>query len=256
MQVSILGSGSKGNSVFVQSGKTAILIDAGFSGKELKKRLATIGQELNKIRGICLTHEHNDHILGCGVISRQAKIEVIANAGTFSAADKQLGTLFSRREFSTGDSIELGDLLIRSFRISHDTADPVGYVIEDGKSCLGYCTDTGKVSMLILQRLLRCNTVILEFNHNLELLKNGPYPLPLQQRVRSSLGHLANEDAGTFLAKLAAGPMLRQVVLAHLSEINNRPELAEKAACDALVARDDVILHIASQSKATSLLTV
>ncbi len=136
------------------------------------------------------------------------------------------------------------------FRISHDTADPVGYVVSDGKNSIGYCTDTGKVSHLIGRRLAACNGLILEFNHNLQMLKNGPYPLPLQQRVRSSRGHLCNEDAAALLAGLI-GDHLRTVVLAHLSETNNTPELAREAALVSVQEWGETSLSIASQDKAT-----
>lgn len=252
MRFSVLGSGSRGNSVYIESGKTGLLIDAGFSGKVIDKRLRTIGRDLSTIRGLCLTHEHNDHIRGAGVLSRRCKIPTYANGGTFSAGEKKMGRLFRRREFDTGDELQIGDLLIRSFRISHDTADPVGYVVTDGKTSLGYLTDTGKVSHLIKQRLASCNALILEFNHNLEMLKNGPYPLMLQQRVRSSQGHLSNEDGAEFLADLI-GDQLRLVVLAHLSETNNSPLLARQAAVESIAQWGETSLNIAAQDTPTHL---
>lgn len=229
MRFSVLGSGSRGNAVYVESGNTGILIDAGFSGKELQVRMQSIGRDLSTLCGLCITHEHHDHISGAGVISRRFNIPVHANTGTFSAGEKKFGKLYRRKEFSTGESIEIGDLFVRSFRVSHDTEDPVGYVISNGTSSVGYCTDTGKVSHLMQTRLSSCDAIVLEFNHDLEMLRNGPYPLPLQQRVRSSRGHLSNEDGAAFLAKLVGGK-LRLAVLAHLSEKNNTPELAALAA--------------------------
>ncbi len=229
MRFSVLGSGSRGNAVYVESGDTGILIDAGFSGKEVQARMKTIDRDLSNIHAICITHEHHDHISGAGVLSRRCRIPVHANEGTFSAGEKKLGQLFKRNEFSTGDTLEIGELLVRSYRVSHDTEDPVGYVISNGTTSLGYCTDTGKVSHLMERRLSSCEAIVLEFNHDLEMLRNGPYPLPLQQRVRSSRGHLSNEDGAAFLAKLAGGKV-RLAVLAHLSEKNNRPELASYAA--------------------------
>lgn len=252
MLFSVLGSGSRGNSVYIESGKTAILIDAGFSGKEIETRLKSVGRELSNVSALCITHEHNDHIRGAGVISRRFKMPTYINGATFSAGEKRIGKLFDQKEFETGDILQIGDLQVRSFRISHDTADPVGYVVSDGKRSFGYCTDTGKVSHLIGRRLAECNGLILEFNHNLQMLKNGPYPLPLQQRVRSSRGHLSNEDAAVFLAGLI-GDHLRMVVLAHLSETNNTPELARDAALRLVQQWGDTSLIIASQEKATAL---
>lgn len=253
MKFSVLGSGSKGNSVYVESGKTAILIDAGFSGKELERRLQTIDRTLEKVNGICITHEHHDHISGAGVVSRRCKIPLFANEGTFIAANERIGKVFKREIFETGESFEIGDLKIRSFRLSHDSADPVGYVITNGIKSLGYCTDTGKVSHLITTRLRKCNGLILEFNHNLELLKNGPYPLQLQQRVRSSRGHLCNEDAARFLAELI-DDQLDCVIQAHLSDKNNTVELARKAAFDYVAEWGSTELIHARQEQALPLI--
>lgn len=253
MRFSVLGSGSRGNSVYIESGKTGVLIDAGFSGKEIEKRLMSFGRELSNVQALCITHEHNDHIRGAGVISRRAKIPTYINGGTFSAGEKRMGKLFVQKEFETGDVLQIGDLQVRSFRVSHDTADPVGFVVSDGKKSVGYCTDTGKVSHLIGRRLGECNALILEFNHDLQMLKNGPYPLPLQQRVRSSRGHLCNEDAAVFLAGLV-GDHLRTAVLAHLSETNNTPKLAREAAMLAVQDWGDTSLITAFQEKATALI--
>lgn len=258
MLFSVLGSGSRGNSVYVESGGTGILIDAGFSGKEVQARMKSIDRDLSNICAICITHEHHDHISGAGVLSRRCRIPVYANAGTFVAGEKKFGQLFEKIEFCTGDTLEIGGLMVRSFRVSHDTEDPVGYIITDGRSSLGYCTDTGKVSHLMEARLSSCDAIVLEFNHDLEMLRNGPYPLPLQQRVRSSRGHLSNEDGATFLAKLVAGKV-RLAVLAHLSEKNNTPELASYAAKQ--IFRDsstaaDIKFVLARQSVAMGLTVV
>ena len=253
MRFSVLGSGSRGNSVYVESGDTSLLIDAGFSGKELQKRMESIDRCLSNIDGICITHEHNDHICGAGIVSRRYSIPIIINDLTLETASSKLGKLFKTTIFSPGEVIKLGSLEIRSFRISHDTADPVGFVISDGTSRLGYLTDTGKVSHLMAQRLLACHGVILEFNHDLEMLKYGPYPLPLQQRVRSSRGHLSNDDAAKFLKDLLEGEV-REVILAHLSEKNNTKELAAEAARTGLCNNGDVNLHIAKQDRAMALI--
>jgi phosphoribosyl 1,2-cyclic phosphodiesterase len=253
VRFSTLGSGSRGNSVFIESGKTGILIDAGFSGKVIEARLQSIGKEIKDIKALCLTHEHNDHIGGAGVISRKCKIPIYANPGTLRAGEKILGKVTAKREFNTGDLWQIDDLFIRTFRISHDTADPVGYIISDGKSSVGYCTDTGKVTHLMLQRLQGCNALILEFNHNLEMLKNGPYPLPLQQRVRSNMGHLSNEDAAACLADLI-GAHLHIAILAHLSETNNTPLLAKQAIRSAVPQWGGTSLFVAAQDYALPLM--
>jgi len=255
MKFSVLGSGSKGNCVYIEDGKTALLIDAGFSGKEIKRRLQCIDREIENLTAICVTHEHNDHITGVGVISRQCRIPVHANIGTFSAGEKKIGKLHQFVEFTTGDEITIGDLWVRSFRISHDTADPVGFVVGNTEKKLGYCTDTGKASHLMAQRLRGCHSLILEFNHNLELLKNGPYPLPLQQRVRSSLGHLSNDDAADFL-NLLINQDLERVMLAHLSEVNNRPELVFQALNERIISAGETQFMVARQAEPSPLMDV
>lgn len=225
MKICVLGSGSKGNCTLVQSGRTSLFIDAGFSGVEIQRRLESIGLALESLTAILVTHEHNDHVSGVGVVSRRANLPVYSNPGTHRAAEKRVGKLFARQEFGTGEQFSLGDLQVHPFAISHDTADPVGFVISDGKHSVGYCTDTGKVTTLIEHHLKGCDILVLESNHDPIMLREGPYPIHLQQRVRSSQGHLANEDAGRFLQKIA-GQKLQHVVLAHLSEVNNLPELA------------------------------
>ncbi|MCK9176003.1 MAG: MBL fold metallo-hydrolase [Desulforhopalus sp.] len=253
MNFSVLGSGSKGNCVYVESGETAVFIDAGFSGRQILLRLGAVGRDASLVRAICLTHEHSDHINGAGIISRKLEIPVYGNKGTLKNGRKKMGRLFRTVPFETGEHLEIGALSIHSFAISHDTADPVGFVVSDGKSSLGYLTDTGKTTCLMDTRLAACNGLILEFNHDLEMLKNGPYPLPLQQRVRSSRGHLCNEDAAEFLAGVQSC-VLRHVVLAHLSEKNNLPRLAQQAAGAVLNA--GVELHTASQSEPLAMITL
>ncbi len=155
-------------------------------------------------------------------------------------------------EFETGKAVVLQDLEIRSFRISHDTRDPVGFLVSDGNVCLALCTDTGKVSQLVASRLSGCDAVILEFNHDPLMLKQGPYPFSLQQRVRSSQGHLANEDAASFLQTLLHDRM-QCIVLAHLSETNNTHHLALKSAESVVHPEQRGCLRVACQSNPTEL---
>ncbi len=252
MRFFLLGSGSKGNSLYIESGKTSILIDAGFSGKEIEKRMHVHGKHPEQLNGIFVTHEHGDHIKGVGVLSRRFSLPVHANYGTFKGSEKTVKKLHKRVEFETGTSFVVQDLEIRSFRISHDTRDPVGYLISDGTYSIACCTDTGKVSKLISSRIAGCDAVILEFNHDPVMLKNGPYPFPLQQRVRSSQGHLANEDAAHFLKSIMHEKMQR-VILAHLSETNNRPQIALASACKVLCKEQQTLLSVASQNTASEL---
>ncbi|MBW6521168.1 MAG: MBL fold metallo-hydrolase [Desulfoarculaceae bacterium] len=252
MYFSVLGSGSKGNSVYIESGQTAILIDAGFSGKEIGARLQSLGRRIEDLDALFITHEHHDHIHGAGVLSRRCNIPVYSNYGTLKGGEKLLGRHFKHCEFGTGETFQMQDLRVRTFSISHDAAEPVGFLVGNGKVTLAYCTDTGKVSRLLGQRLMGCNGLILEFNHDLQMLKNGPYPLALQQRVRSDHGHLANEAAAEFLQSLLHD-QLQYVVLAHLSAANNHPELAINAARN-VVGDISLQLRVASQMAATELI--
>ena len=255
MEFCVLGSGSRGNSVLIESEKTSILLDCGFSGKEIASRLKAIGKDIEKLDAIFVTHEHNDHIGGVGVVSRRCRIPVFANAGTFRAGVSKLGKVFKACEFASGDRVEFQDLEIKSFSISHDTRDPVGYVIGNNAFRIGLCTDTGKISHLMKQRLKGVNGLILEFNHDLEMLARGPYPLALQQRVKSSQGHLANGDAAALLAELMHEG-LSHVVLAHLSEINNLPQLARQEALAAVSNEDASKIVLARQDGPTRIFSL
>jgi len=233
MRFCVLGSGSRGNATYLESGGTSILIDAGMSGLELQKRLSTIGVALSAIDAILVTHEHNDHVQGVGVLSRRVKIPIYANTATFTAASKTVNKLFSYKEFETGASFFVNGLDIHPFSISHDAEDPVGFRISDGNVSFGHCTDTGKVTRLMRHRLASCQALVLESNHDIEMLQNGAYPPYLKQRIRSSHGHLDNLAAAVFLEELAH-EKLQYVVLAHLSEENNHPDIAFHAAAQAL----------------------
>ena len=225
MQFCVLGSGSRGNATYVRSGETSLLVDAGFSGVEIERRLAAIDVPPESLSAIVLTHEHGDHIKGAAILARKYQLPVYTNIGTLAGGKKVLKKLPSWNEFSTGASFDLGGLNIHPFAISHDTIDPVGFIFTDSSSSLGYCTDTGMVTRLLSHRLSGCNGLVIECNHDPVMLQNGPYPPHLKQRVFSKQGHLANEDAAHFICSLLHAD-LQHVVLAHLSETNNDPTLA------------------------------
>lgn len=234
MRFCVLGSGSKGNSTYIEKGRTRVLIDAGFSGIEIQRRLAAIGVDAAQLSAIVVTHEHSDHIRGVAVLSRKFDLPVFANAATFKAAGKSLGNLAAAKEFMTGASFSLQDLIVHPFAVSHDAADPVGFMVSDGVRSMGYCTDTGIVSRLMRHRLGSCNGLVLECNHDPAMLKNGPYPPALKQRVRSKNGHLANGDAADFIINILHDG-LEHVVLSHISETNNHPDLAHETVMSLLL---------------------
>ncbi len=224
MRFCVLASGSKGNSTYVESGATRILIDAGLSGKEIERRLAAIQVDPASLSAIIVTHEHHDHICGVGVLSRRFQLPVLVNELTLAAGGKTLQKLARWQPVVTGETFSFQDLAIHPFSISHDAAEPVGFCLDDGKCSLGYCTDTGKVSHLMRHRLAGCHGLILESNHDPLMLKTGPYPEYLKQRVRSNIGHLPNHEAADFIDSLRH-ELLHHVVLAHISETNNHPDL-------------------------------
>ncbi len=238
MKFCVLGSGSRGNATYIESGSAALLIDNGFSGVELERRLAAIAASPTKLAGILVTHEHNDHIKGAGILARKYKLPIIANHATFTAARSTIGNIPQYQEFHTGTPFEFVGFNIHPFAISHDSAEPVGFVVSRNSCSLGYCTDTGMISRLITHLLSGCHGLIIESNHDPEMLKNGPYPPFLQQRVRSRTGHLANEDAASFVADFSHAD-LQHVVLAHLSEKNNDPGLALDTTLAALDSLPD-----------------
>lgn len=255
MKFSVLGSGSKGNCTLVQSGSTRVLIDNGFSGKELLRRLHQIDVAPETITALVITHEHADHIKGVGVLARRLGLPIYANAATYRAGEQQLGQLPQRREFGTGEAFAIEALHLHPFALSHDSADPVGFVVGDGCHRLGYCTDTGIITRLMHHHLRCCHALVLEANHDVDLLRHGPYPLPLQQRVLSKRGHLANTDALAFARGLVA-EQLRCLVLAHLSEVNNRPRLVQEEVGRHLPHTREVTILLAEQGRPLPLLDV
>ncbi len=228
MRVCLVASGSKGNSVYLESGQSRLLIDAGLSAIELITRLAAIGVDASTLDAILVTHEHGDHVRGVGPLARRLKIPVIASALTA----REIAPLLKKVaiiEFDAGCSFAFRDLLIDPFPITHDTVDPVGYVIEGSEGVAGVATDLGVATRLVREKLKRCNSLVLEFNHDEEMLRNGPYPWHLKQRINSRHGHLSNVDSGALLSDLLHDGF-NSLFLAHLSEVNNHPDVARREA--------------------------
>jgi len=220
----VLASGSKGNATLVCSERTRILVDAGLSAKELTRRLDQTPVKPSQLDGLMLSHEHQDHVRGCGTLSRRCGFPVYLSAGTLENLPSQVGTLPHRQLFQSGSRFVIGDLAIHPFSISHDAGEPVGFVIEHDGCRLGICTDLGIATELVKARLAGCHGLVLEANHDMQLLIDGPYPWELKQRIRSRHGHLSNDDSFALLQILHHVHM-RAVVFAHLSEVNNHPQL-------------------------------
>lgn len=248
----VLASGSRGNAILIASERTTLLLDSGLSGRELARRLDGAGSSPNRLNAILVSHEHRDHVQGIGVLSRRYQLPVFLNRGTLEALPETVGTLAATQLFQTGRPFTIGDLNCYAFPISHDAAEPVGFLVEHNGSRLGVCTDLGVATQLVKTRLIACQGLILEANHDPGLLQNGPYPWHLKQRIKSRHGHLSNLESCALLEQLHHDK-LQAVVLAHLSEINNRPDIVA-AAVTALPQPDrwqPVCFEIAGQNSPT-----
>ena len=227
IKVSVLASGSRGNSTYVATERVRLLVDGGLSAREIERRLLSIGTSPKELNGIVVTHEHVDHVRGVGTLSRRHEIPVYLNMQTYLHLPDSLGRLDQKEEFVTGRSFSIEDLTIHPFAISHDGVDPVGFTLANGSVKIGVCTDLGAATKLVYRHLEHCSVMILEANHDLEMLKNGPYPWPVKQRIKSRLGHLSNEQAAELLTHVFS-ETLQHVILGHMSETNNTPERAHQ----------------------------
>ena len=224
LQLCILGSGSSGNCTYVASATTAILIDAGLSARAIGQRLESAGASAAAVRGICVSHEHSDHTTGLRVLHQKQGIPLYANRGTADALqrDPDLQGL-PWQVFTTGSAFAIGDLSVEPFSVPHDAYEPVGFIIRCGDLRVGVVTDMGIATTLVRERLRGCRALVVESNYDEQMLREGPYPQYLQDRIRSNKGHLSNDQTAHFLSK-NHHPNLKQVFLAHLSEHNNSPE--------------------------------
>lgn len=229
LRLCMLASGSTGNSLFIGSGRSSILIDAGISARALGVRLAEIGVDPGSLDAICVSHEHDDHVRGIRVFHRRHGVPLYGNTGTIEAIRRNPALReLPWRVFTTGAPFEVGDLSIEPFLIPHDAYEPVGFVVRQGDLRIGIATDLGTPTHLIRERLRECRMVVVEANHDDRLLDEAPRPWHLKQRIRGRQGHLSNEHAATMVAEIA-GPNLERVVLAHLSRDCNREHLAIRA---------------------------
>lgn len=234
MRVCVLGSGSGGNSVVVESGSSRILIDAGFSCREIETRLKAVGVAPDSLRALVLTHEHQDHNRGANRLARKHRLPVLATRGTLAGTTLAPESQKSVIPIRSGEIREIAGFAVEPFAIPHDAREPVGLVVEDGSGRrVGLCADIGCKSQLAWGRLSDLDVLLLETNHDLEMLRTGPYPWTLKQRVAGRHGHLSNREAAEGLPELLS-ERLRWVVLYHLSRTNNLPALAAAAVGEAL----------------------
>ncbi len=224
-----LSSGSSGNSYYISSETTAILVDAGISCARIQKSLAHIGEDIASVRAVFLTHEHSDHTSGLATLLKKHEIALYSTDGTRSELSFLSGVAVrcEPRIFESGASVRIGDIVVHSYPISHDARDPVCYKIEsDCGAIVGIITDLGWADTEVIKAFYDCDLLLLESNHDVELLKIGPYPAFLKSRIIGKSGHLSNDDAGIIARNIIAQGRLRYLVLGHLSETNNHPDLA------------------------------
>jgi phosphoribosyl 1,2-cyclic phosphodiesterase len=238
LSVTLLGSGSTGNSTLVSSGDVHILVDVGLSGKETRRRLQECGVAAEQISAIVVSHEHGDHCRGVAPFSKGLEIPVFMSEPAFAASGM---TVDPKRlvPIQSGQPFDVFGVHFTPFSVPHDAADPVGLLIEKAGVKAAIALDLGYVSNLVAERLRGCDLIILESNHDLNMLKVGPYPWSLKQRVMSRRGHLSNDNVAEFIAESFDGSA-RHLLLAHLSQKNNIPELALLSAKRALEGRDSI----------------
>ena len=251
LSVCALASGSKGNAFFISNGSTSILVDAGFSGIEIEKRLESKGLNPENLDAILVSHEHTDHIRGVGVLARRFKIPVYMNRETDKASMAQTGNIKNKYYFNCGSSFRINKLSIHPFSISHDAAAPACFTISYNDIKVGIATDMGMVTSMAKEHLKECSLLILEANHDPEMLAKGPYPWHLKQRIKGRTGHLSNFDAKKLLSEVAHDK-LQHVILAHLSEKNNLPEKAINVVGEG-ITQYKINLYPARQDKASDL---
>ena len=247
VSVTVLASGSQGNCTLVSTSRTRLLIDAGLSCRELLRRLALCGEDPASVDAVVITHEHADHIAGLRVLARRLKIPVYITGATYQEYQRcardgagQRVSLDRREPFSAGRSFQIGDISVLPFTIPHDAADPVGFTFQADGIKVAICTDLGYLPASVRNHLRGCHALMIESNHDLELLRGGPYPWVVKQRVMSRVGHLSNDALADFLTTDYDGNA-EFLILAHLSEQNNHPEIARMTAERALGAQTSLL---------------
>jgi len=258
VKLTILGSGSAGNCAYLETDETRLLIDAGLSGRQIRERLASIGRTPELLHGILITHEHSDHVQGLTTLSAKLRIPLFCNRLTQEAIENQLNTRFDCRIFSTGASFEVGDVAVDTFSVPHDASDPVGFLVRTNAGNIGFLTDLGHATNLVIERVRTANVLLLETNHDLKLLQEDTKrPWSIKQRILSRHGHLSNDDAAGVVEQIVSSE-LRHLFLGHLSRDCNQPKRAIDAVRERLqrMGVDHVRIEAASQDVPCSTLSL
>lgn len=232
MRVCLLASGSRGNSALIEADGCRILVDAGLSGREIERRLASLELTGENLHAILVTHEHHDHVGAVGPLARRYNLPVYVDQQTHAALPK-LGKIANLQLFVAGDKFSCQGLSISSFSTTHDAVNPVGFVVDSSEGKIGFATDLGMSTRLVSDHLKECRVLVLEANHDEQMLLDGPYPWSLKQRIRSRHGHLSNHESRRLLQEIS-WPGLEALFLAHLSDENNCPDLVAQTFHQAL----------------------
>ncbi|MEQ1526340.1 MAG: MBL fold metallo-hydrolase [Gallionella sp.] len=250
MRFASLGSGSEGNALLVAVGKTQVLMDCGFGLQDTITRLARLGVEPEQLSGIVVTHEHGDHIGGVAKLARKFNLPVWLTHGTLRSTPKAFTNIEYVHEIDPHHVFAIGDVQITPYLVPHDAAEPVQFVFSDGAHRLGVLTDAGSSTPHIEQTLSGCHALVLECNHDSDMLMGGEYPMSLKQRVGGRFGHLNNQESSDLLARLDVN-LLQHLIAAHLSSKNNTPELAARAL-SGVMGCDESWVSIANQEQGFS----
>lgn len=240
MRFASIGSGSEGNGLVVEAGRTRVLIDCGFGVRDTRVRLARLGLTPDDLDAILVTHEHSDHVGGVAAFAARHDIPVWITFGTLDVVGERMAAVPRALGFDAHDVFAIGDLEVRPFPVPHDARDPVQFVVSDGNARLGVLTDLGTVTPHVEASLTGCAALVLECNHDEAMLAGGRYPYPLKQRIAGRLGHLCN-DAAAALLRAIDTTRLTHIVAAHLSQENNTPAHARAALAGALGCTPDWI---------------
>ena len=248
--ITILGSGSRGNAIVIHTPSDAVLVDAGFSARELRRRMRCAGIDETTLKGIIVSHEHSDHVKGLRVCAKQLNVPVYANRNTADVIRFREQKMGAMHIFTAGALFEVGPFEVEPFSIPHDANDPVGFVLRFGGRKIGIATDLGHASHLVTYQLRECDGLVLEANHDIEMLHSSARPWSLKQRILSRHGHLSNDDSADLIGKVVHSKT-RHLVLAHASEECNRPELVERCTLRTLEAlgRTDIKPLFAEQNE-------
>jgi len=247
MRFRIIGSGSSGNATLVEAGRTRILIDAGLGPRSLAERLLSCGVDPASLTAVLVSHEHSDHSQGAAPFAARWGMPLAGSRGTYAAAGFGATNIPGYVVLRPNERHRFGELEVRPVLLPHDAAEPLAFVIAAEEAALGHATDLGHVNDGLRSALRECSALLIESNYDPGLLREGPYPWSLKERILSPLGHLSNQDTCIYLRHVPRS--CRTVVLAHLSQKNNHPELALAAASDALAGagRADVSLEVAGR---------